>query len=187
MNLSAYLRARHIRDDATWTPSVFADISRALKDDRAIALALELTPHFTLRELLHSDTAKARGIANDPNAAQLAALRHLCIHILEPVRAKFGPVRITSGFRIFTPASQHGRGEAADFEVTGVANIIVARWIRDTLPFDQLILEAWSPDDPNAGWVHTSATVRQMRKSVLRTPTGGPPYFAGLPQTGSRA
>lgn len=182
MNLSAYLRARHIRDDAAWTPAVFADIARALKDDRAVALALELTPHFTLRELLHSDTAKARGIANDPNAAQLAALRHLCIHILEPVRAKFGPVRITSGFRIFTPASQHGRGEAADFEVPGVANIIVARWIRDTLPFDQLILEAWSPDNPNAGWVHTSATVRQMRKSVLRTPTGGPPYFAGLPK-----
>lgn len=182
MNLIAYQQARRLRPNGEWTPQICDDIARALVDDRALALALELTPHFTLRELLHSDTAIRRGIANNPDAGQIAALRHLCLTILEPVRAKFGPVRITSGFRIFTPGSQHARGEAADFEVKGVANVIVARWIRDTLPFDQLILEAWSATDPNAGWVHCSATIRQMRKQVLRTPTGGPPYFTGLPK-----
>ena len=142
---------------------------------------MQLSEHITLAEMTRSDTAKKRGLANQPNAAQIRSLRYLCVTILEPVRVRFGPVRITSGYRCFTPDSQHGKGEAADFEVTGVHNIDVARWIRDTLPFDQLILEAWSPHDPNAGWVHCSATTRQMRESVLRTPTGGPPYFPGLP------
>lgn len=148
---------------------------------RADLLTLKLSPHFTLAELTRSDTAKARRLANMPNAAQLLALYHLCHEILEPVRAQFGAVRVTSAYRCFTPDSQHGKGEAADFEVTGVSNIVVARWIKDHLRFDQLILEAWSAKDANAGWIHCSYRVDRARKSVLRTPTGGPPYLAGLP------
>ena len=143
---------------------------------------MQLSEHFTLAEMTRSATATARRLANQPNAAQLAALHFLCATILEPVRKQFGPVRITSGYRCFTPYSQHGKGEAADFEMPGVHNIVVARWIRDTLPFDQLILEAWSPNDPNAGWVHCSATKRQRRGSVLGTPTGKAPYIPGLPK-----
>jgi zinc D-Ala-D-Ala carboxypeptidase len=143
---------------------------------------MNLSPHFTLAEMTASDTAKKRGIANSPSASQIAALVALCENVLEPVRKQFGkPVRVTSGFRIWTPTSQHGKGEAADFEVIGVPNIEVARWIRDNLRFDQLILEAWNKDDPNAGWIHCSYRVDRARKSVLRTPTGGAPYFAGLP------
>lgn len=156
-------------------------VLRALKTDAGL-LAVPLSEHFTLRELLASDTAKARGLVNHPTPQQLVAMVAVCEHILEPVRAHFGkPVRVTSGFRIFTPASQHGQGEAVDFEVTGVANLDVARWIRDNLVFDQLILEAWSPGDPNAGWIHCSYRVGRARQSVLRTPTGKAPYFAGLP------
>lgn len=142
----------------------------------------QLSKHFSLAEMTASATAKARGLTNQPNATQRAALVALCVNILEPVRAHFGkPVRITSGYRSFTPNSQHGRGEAADFEITGVPNVQVARWIRDNLPFDQLILEAWSATDPNAGWIHVSYRKDGGRKSVLRTPTGKAPYFVGLP------
>lgn len=143
---------------------------------------IQLSPHFTLAEFVKSDTAKARGLHNTPSDQQIAAMKALCVNVLEPVRAHFGkPVRITSGFRIFTPVSQHGKGEAADFEIPGVPNLDVARWIRDNLRFDQLILEAWSKADPNAGWIHVSYRVDRARKSVLRTPTGGAPYSAGLP------
>lgn len=142
----------------------------------------QLTKHFSLAEMTASATAKARGLPNQPNATQRAALVALCVNILEPVRAEFGrPVRITSGFRSFTPGSQHARGEAADFEVPGVSNLVVARWIRDHLPFDQLILEAWNANDPNAGWIHVSYRAGGGRRSVLRTPTGKAPYYAGLP------
>ncbi|TAJ73042.1 MAG: peptidase M15 [Sphingobium sp.] len=143
---------------------------------------MQLSPHFTLEEMIRSETAKRRGLVNMPNARQIAALGQLCDHILEPVRERFGPVRITSGFRCFTPDSQHGKGEAADFEVTGVPNLTVARWILANLTFDQLILEAWSKVDPNAGWIHCSYRPDRARRSVLRTPTGGPPYSMGLPK-----
>jgi zinc D-Ala-D-Ala carboxypeptidase len=177
-----------MRADANWDARAAVKVAAALQIPamRAELLALRISPHFTLGELTASATAKSRGLVNMPNATQLLALRNLCVHILEPVRAQFGAVRITSGLRLFTPASQHGKGEAADFEVTGVANVVVARWIRDHLDFDQLILEAWSAGDPNAGWIHCSwrPTGRRGRggaNGVLRTPTGGAPYTPGLP------
>ncbi|MCZ4340564.1 D-Ala-D-Ala carboxypeptidase family metallohydrolase [Sphingomonadaceae bacterium G21617-S1] len=177
-----------MRADALWTERAVVKVAAALQVPAARAglLGLRLSPHFTLRELTASATADARGLVNMPDAVQLLKLRALCVHILEPLRAQFGAVRITSGLRLFTPDSQHGKGEAADFEVPGVANVLVARWIRDYLDFDQLILEAWNPRDPNAGWIHCSWRAsgrrgRSGRNGVLRTPTGGPPYTAGLP------
>jgi zinc D-Ala-D-Ala carboxypeptidase len=50
--------------------------------------------------------------------------------------------------------SQHAKGQAADFEVPGVANIELARWIEANLDYDQLILEFYDPNDPAAGWIH---------------------------------
>lgn len=167
--------------DGAWGPTTAGALLRALPTQPEL-LKVKLSPHFSLGEFLRSDTAIARKLRNHPTAPQLLNMVRLCEAILEPVRAKFGPVRVTSGFRIFTPESQHGKGEASDFEVTGVANLTVARWIRDTLPFDQLILEAWSPGDPNAGWIHCSYRRAGGRKSVLRTPTGRAPYTAGLPK-----
>ena len=93
---------------------------------------MTLSPHFTLAEMTASDTARREGIANTPSAAHIEALRQLCEqHVLEPVRAHFGrPVRITSGYRSpklclavgSSVRSQHAKGEAADFEITGVPN-----------------------------------------------------------------
>lgn len=181
-DLKTFQRENDLVADGAWGPNTDVAVVKALKDTtrKAATLSLHLTENFTLRELLHSDTAVARGLANVPTATYLASLRALCLNILEPVREKFGAVRITSGFRIFTPSSQHGKGEAADFEVTGISNRLVAEWIRDTLPFDQLILEAYRDNDVNAGWIHTSYRKSGGRKSVLRTPTGGAPYSAGL-------
>src|SRR3546814_5277211 len=103
-------------------------------------------------------------------------MKALCAYVLEPLRSHFGkPVRITSGVR--TPelclavgsstGSQHAKGEAADFEVTGVSNLAVAQWIRDCLTFDQLILENYVRGQPNSGWVHCSFRRDRARKSVL--------------------
>jgi len=150
-------------------------------------MSVRLSANFSLAEFTRSATAETRRIDNTPNAAQIEAMKRLCAKVLEPVRAHFGrPVRITSGFR--TPAlcvavgssvgSQHALGEAADFEIAGVDNVTVARWIRDTLPFDQLILENYVQGQPNSGWIHCSYREGRLRKDVLtysrRT------YFKGL-------
>lgn len=169
--------------DGKWGPQTYRAIAFALRAPvlRAKLLDLKLTPHFTLREMIFSSNQmRDWATRNIPGTSQLQALVFLCEKILEPVRAKFGPVRVTSGFRIWTPSSQHGSGEAVDFEVTGVPNRTIAVWIRDNLTFDQLILEAWQPRDPNSGWIHASAKRGRARMSVLHTPTGRAPYFSGL-------
>lgn len=136
---------------------------------------LKLSANFTLGELLHSNTARRRGIANLPNAKQLLALRALAINILQPVRDHYcAAVKVTSGLRGGvlnrlvggSLSSQHCKGEAADFTVEGVSNKAVCVWIRDNLKFDQLIYEFGE-----GGWVHCSfSRVRSRRdwKSAVK-------------------
>src|SRR3546814_14541134 len=59
-------------------------------------LAMQLSEHFSLAEFTASDTARARHIANEPNARQIESMKALCANVLEPLRSHFGkPVRIT--------------------------------------------------------------------------------------------
>lgn len=145
-----------------------------------------LSPHFSLAEM----TATQTGLPNVPSAAQKAALIALCNTVLEPIRAKFGPVRVTSGFRSRavnmavrgSASSQHCNGEAADIEVRGVSNYELALWISNNLKFDQLILEFYTPGDPNSGWVHVSFRTTWNRGQVMTAQRvkGKTVYKAGL-------
>ena len=136
---------------------------------------MELTRNFTLSELTKSDTAIRKGINNNPNAEQVEKLKALCENILQPVRDHFGRVKITSGFRSVelclainsSANSQHARAEAADFECPGVDNVELADWIHKNLPYDQLILEFYTPGEPNSGWIHCSYTEGTPRASFL--------------------
>ena len=136
---------------------------------------MNLSRNFTLSELTKSDTAIRRGINNNPNAEQIEKLKALCENILQPVRDHFGRVKITSGFRSeelcmaigSSARSQHAKAEAADFECVGVDNAELADWIKDNLPYDQLIVEYYTPGEPNSGWIHCSYISDQPRASYL--------------------
>ena len=136
---------------------------------------MNLSRNFSLQELIKSDTAIRRGIDNNPNADQIEKLKALCENILQPVRDHFGRVKVTSGFRSMelctaigsSVNSQHAKAEAADFEVVGTDNAELADWIRRELPYDQLILEFYTPGEPNSGWIHCSYTTDQPRKQFL--------------------
>ena len=136
---------------------------------------MNLTRNFTLSELTKSDTAIRKGIDNNPNAEQIEKLKTLCEKILQPVRDHFGRVKVTSGFRspILCQAigssvnSQHVRAEAADFECVGVDNCELADWIHRELEWDQLILEFYTPGEPNSGWIHCSWIEGTPRASYL--------------------
>ena len=78
------------------------------------------------------------------------------------------------------PTSQHTNGEAADFEIAGISNLKVALWIENNCDFDQLILEYWKDDEPNAGWIHCSFSEKSNRKQVLTF--DGKKYINGLPE-----
>ena len=124
---------------------------------------MKLSKNFALKELTRSQTAIRMGIANNPNTEQLVNLAILTQQILQPCRDQFGTISINSGLRVLDlnraigsgDKSQHTKGEAADFEAYSVSNREMAKWSKDNLDFDQLILEYPGPD-PRDGWVHCS-------------------------------
>ena len=137
---------------------------------------MNLSRNFSLQELIKSDTAIRKGIDNNPNADQVEKLKRLCENILQPVRDHFGRVKVTSGFR--SPElcvaigssinSQHAKAEACDFEVIGVDNAEVADWVYTNCRPDQLILEFYTPGEPNSGWIHASWVEFNPRVQYLR-------------------
>ena len=136
---------------------------------------MNLSRNFSLQELIKSDTAIRKGIDNNPNSDQIEKLKALCENILQPVRDHFGRVKVTSGYRSVelcmaigsSVNSQHAKAEAADFECIGVDNAELADWIHKNLPYDQLILEYYTPGEPNSGWIHCSYIPHGSRAQFL--------------------
>lgn len=126
---------------------------------------MNLSANFTLSELTKSQQAVRLGIDNTPNVEQLEALKLLALRVLQPVRNNFGKtVIVSSGLRVKklnkaiggANNSEHTEGKAADIEIPGVPNKVLAIWIRDNLKFTQLILEGYIEGQPDSGWVHVS-------------------------------
>jgi len=150
---------------------------------------MQLSKHFTLEEFEKSQTATRKGIKNKASSGEIKSLGDLCYEVLEPVRAKFDkPIMITSGYRSeelceaigSAKTSQHAKGQAVDFEISGVPNIKVAYWLQNNVDFDQLILEFYDPNDPAGGWVHISYNEKgNNRKQVLTY--DGKKFENGLP------
>ena len=138
---------------------------------------MELSKSFTLNELTKSQEATRLGIDNTPSEEHIKNLKILCEKILQPIRDFYGmPVSVSSGYRSAalcetvgsSSKSQHTKGQAADFEIFGMANKDLADWIVQNLDYDQCILEFWNPEDPNSGWIHCSYNDEGNRKQYLR-------------------
>jgi|TARA_R110001592_G_scaffold10073_1_gene52497 zinc D-Ala-D-Ala carboxypeptidase len=138
---------------------------------------MNLTQHFSLKEMTQSQTALRHGLDNTPSNLQKDNLINLCRFILEPLREHFdeSPIKITSGFRSeqlceilgSKATSQHCKGEAADFEIIGYDNKKTAEYIKQSMNFDQLILEYYDESDINSGWIHCSYKTSDNRKMSL--------------------
>ncbi len=147
----------------------------------------QLSPHFTLEELVASSKAKTLKIDNTPTLEVLENLKALAL-ALEMIRSGCGkPLKISSGYR--SPAlnkavggsktSMHTQGLAADFTVSGmtprqVCEKIVAAGIK----VDQLILENISAESPDGVWVHVGLSKGVVRNQVLTMKAGK--YYVGL-------
>ena len=138
---------------------------RELAKDEAIDVDLkqQLSEHFKLSEFTQSGTARRHKVKNVPGPREVERLRFLCVKSLEPMRRRFGAIRITSGFRCKklnalvggSPTSQHVLGEAADIHTGGrELSEKMFGFAKQNIPFDQLILE----HNPAHGiyWLHIS-------------------------------
>ena len=124
---------------------------------------MPLSPHFTLGEVIASGVAVRHGIDNTPSAEHIENMRALCINVLEPLRRRFGVLRITSGYRCpklnalvgGSPTSQHLQGEAADIH-TGGSEVSekIYEYAMKYLTYDQLLLE--HIEKTGTRWLHVS-------------------------------
>ena len=144
---------------------------------------MNLSPHFSLAELVSSQVATRKGIDNAPEPAIVANLTRLAA-LLEQVRALVGaPIAISSGYR--SPAlnkavggaanSSHVLGLAADISTAKLTPKALALLIRQSdIAFDQLIYEGT--------WVHIGLSTGMPRRQVLTTKFagGGVSYVAGI-------
>ena len=147
-----------------------------------------ISQHFTLGELIRSESAKRNGISNMPTPEHIENLKALCEHILEPIRAEFRvPIYISSAYRSKalnkfvggSKTSQHCRGEAVDIDLDGhshgVTNKDIFDFIVAKLPFDQVINEF------NFAWVHVSykrnGPQRHQVLRAVRSNSGGTIYL----------
>jgi putative chitinase len=123
---------------------------------------MNLTEHFTLEELTHTDH---RELENTPNEIELANLKRLA-EFLETVKTVLGgkPIMVNSAFRSKAvndavgskDTSQHRVGCAADLRVPSMTpDEVVKAIIASGIGYDQVIRE-FSDPIKGGGWTHVS-------------------------------
>jgi len=145
----------------------------------------QLSPNFDLARLIASDTARERGIDNQPAPEHLPQLRQLAA-ALEELQALLGaPLTITSAYRSpqlnaavgGVPHSRHALGLAADFVCPAFGPpLLVAQAIAaSSIVFDQVIHEF-------GRWVHfgLAPAGESPRRQLLTIRASAEGYLDGL-------
>jgi zinc D-Ala-D-Ala carboxypeptidase len=148
---------------------------------------MKVSENFYLSEVIKSGLAQRLKIDNTLPPTLLSNAKGVAENILEPIRGHFKlPYSPQSWYRCpalnkaagGSPRSEHMEGCAVDIELPGISNLQLARYIRDNLEFNQLILEFYHDNDPYSGWVHVSWNSRNNKREVLRYDGKG--YKPGL-------
>ena len=133
---------------------------------------MNLSPHFTLDELTHTDH---REIDNTPTQDEISNLQQLA-NFLEEVKTALGgkPIMISSGFRCKAlndavgskDTSQHRTGFAADFRVPGMTpDEVVRAVIASGIGYDQIIREF-------DRWTHISVADKPRKQALIIDKSG---------------
>lgn len=142
-------------------------------------MSKEVSKYVSYKEVIHSNTAVAKGINNEPSDEQLDLISACAKNIFDPLReAAGGPIKINSVFRSDalneaiggSKTSQHSVGldpsknsYGAAFDIdddyyyrdkSKMDNNAMAFWIMENLDYDQLIFEFPKNGDPK--WIHVS-------------------------------
>lgn len=125
--------------------------------------------NFSIKELVHSDNAIKSGIDNTPNIEQVDNLLNLIFYCLQPIRDKFGPMKVTSGYR--NPKVNFLAGGAANSNhLTGCAADIIPLkatfrqvydYVVQKLDYDECFIET---NNKGAKWLHIAFRKGNNRK-----------------------
>lgn len=155
---------------------------------------MQITEHFSFKELTRSETARRLGLQNVPSAAEMANIQYTAEQ-LEKIRAYVGRgIVVTSCFRSErvnkavggSPTSAHRFGLAADCDAIGLTSLAFAKEIikmrdEEKIKFDQLILEF--PERGDGAWVHIGFRRNSPMRNQIMTATkknGKTVYLPGL-------
>ena len=134
---------------------------------------MRLSKNFVLSEITRSNTAKRKGISNEPKQEHLINLQRLVTNLIQPMRNALGPIRVTSGYRSpklnrsigGSSKSQHCKGQALDLQFWKDGQMInqeIYKWVLNSdIEFDQMINEF------DFAWIHISLVKEKNRKQVL--------------------
>lgn len=121
---------------------------------------------FTLDDMLKDGGLVAqRGLTEQQIVHNL---KILAINCLDPIKAKYPDMRITSGFRPQNPetTSDHGLGAAVDIKFVNTSKRQykeIAEWIVANVPHRQVLLEYYFSSDSSmlvSAWIHLSLLVQ---------------------------
>jgi uncharacterized Zn-binding protein involved in type VI secretion len=141
-----------------------------------------LTTNFSLGDMTTKTTSGSHRLRSQHglSEAEIACnLKKLAENVLEPLKTAGYHIELLSGFRTAQGAnesgniSQHEKGQAVDIKFPGKTKpqgyYEMAQYIRDNIPFDQLILEY---NGPGSMWVHVSYSA-SLRRIILTRVTYG--------------
>jgi uncharacterized Zn-binding protein involved in type VI secretion len=149
-----------INVDSTAAPDITAPPTSCLEVNDSPPDDFQLSTNFVLSDL-SSNTAISKNRVRAQNGLTVQEivcnLQGWAENIGEALSTQYSrsEILVTSGFRLGNGSSQHDRGQAADIQFpnfTWEQIYEVAVWLRDNVPFDQLILE-YGGNNP---WIHSS-------------------------------
>lgn len=143
---------------------------------------IRLSTHFQLGMLSkHALEAPSAVVAQHGLSVEqiVQNLQVLCQNSLEKIKGKYPDVIVTSGFRSAAAqkgvkygakdVSKHELGMAADLQFSRADRnqyYEIAKWIKDNVPYDQLLLE-YKSTGSKMPWIHVSCKGSGNRNQVL--------------------
>jgi hypothetical protein len=108
-----------------------------------------------------SATSYAVQTQNGLTAAQIVGnLKYLSVNVIDKIKDQYSDMVITSGFRSRPSNSDHNLGQAVDLQFKSHSfsdYYSIAEWIKNNVPYKQVLLEYASRPSGTIAWIHVAA------------------------------